>query len=130
MSFFCAQSFYVNPSFVYRRQSIQGGNRKRKKRTSIEVTIKGALEHHFSRQSKPSAAEITRIAESLQLEKEVVRVWFCNRRQKEKRMTPLVTMSTQDGMTSDEVGNGADGTVSHKDDTENAREGLDRFVLR
>jgi hypothetical protein len=25
----------------------------------------------------------------LQLEKEVVRVWFCNRRQKEKRMTPL-----------------------------------------
>ncbi len=28
------------------------------------------------------------LAESLQLEKEVVRVWFCNRRQKEKRMTP------------------------------------------
>jgi len=24
----------------------------------------------------------------MNLEKEVVRVWFCNRRQKEKRMTP------------------------------------------
>ena len=28
------------------------------------------------------------LAEQLGLEKEVVRVWFCNRRQKEKRMTP------------------------------------------
>jgi len=45
--------------------------RKRKKRTSIEVTIKGALEAHFARQCKPSAAEITRIADQLQLEKEV-----------------------------------------------------------
>ena len=45
--------------------------RKRKKRTSIEVTIKGALEAHFARQAKPSAAEITRIADQLQLEKEV-----------------------------------------------------------
>jgi len=45
--------------------------RKRKKRTSIEVTIKGALEAHFARQCKPSAVEITRIADQLQLEKEV-----------------------------------------------------------
>lgn len=37
---------------------------------------------------KPSAQEITSLADNLQLEKEVVRVWFCNRRQKEKRMTP------------------------------------------
>uniref|UniRef100_A0A8D3DJ93 POU domain protein n=1 Tax=Scophthalmus maximus TaxID=52904 RepID=A0A8D3DJ93_SCOMX len=47
--------------------------RKRKKRTSIEVSC-----------PKPSAQEINSLAESLQLEKEVVRVWFCNRRQKEK----------------------------------------------
>ena len=66
--------------------AVQG--RKRKKRTSIEVTIKGALENHFVHQPKPSATEIGRLAEHLQLEKEVVRVWFCNRRQKEKRMTP------------------------------------------
>lgn len=28
------------------------------------------------------------IAEQLNMEKEVIRVWFCNRRQKEKRINP------------------------------------------
>lgn len=69
---------------------IAAQGRKRKKRTSIEVSVKGALEQHFHKQPKPSAQEITQLADSLQLEKEVVRVWFCNRRQKEKRMTPPV----------------------------------------
>ncbi|XP_069462512.1 POU domain, class 3, transcription factor 2 [Ambystoma mexicanum] len=67
---------------------IAAQGRKRKKRTSIEVSVKGALESHFLKCPKPSAQEITALADSLQLEKEVVRVWFCNRRQKEKRMTP------------------------------------------
>ena len=67
---------------------IAAQGRKRKKRTSIEVGVKGALESHFLKCPKPSAHEITGLADSLQLEKEVVRVWFCNRRQKEKRMTP------------------------------------------
>ncbi|XP_054889892.1 POU domain, class 3, transcription factor 4-like [Poeciliopsis prolifica] len=67
---------------------IAAQGRKRKKRTSIEVSVKGVLETHFLKCPKPSAQEITSLADSLQLEKEVVRVWFCNRRQKEKRMTP------------------------------------------
>ncbi len=67
---------------------IAAQGRKRKKRTSIEVSIKSALEQHFNKNPKPSAQEISALADSLQLEKEVVRVWFCNRRQKEKRMTP------------------------------------------
>lgn len=65
--------------------------RKRKKRTSIEVAVKGALENHFCKSPKPSAQEIGSLAENLGLDKEVVRVWFCNRRQKEKRMTATVT---------------------------------------
>ncbi|KAL8575530.1 hypothetical protein ACOMHN_059595 [Nucella lapillus] len=72
-------------------------NRKRKKRTSIEVTVKGALESHFVKCPKPCAPEITQLADQLQLEKEVVRVWFCNRRQKEKRMTPPTNIG-EDGM--------------------------------
>lgn len=60
--------------------TVQG--RRRKKRTSIEVTVKGALEEHFLRVPKPTAHELSQIADHLQLEKEVVRVWFCNRRQK------------------------------------------------
>uniref|UniRef100_A0A3Q2YYB5 POU domain protein n=1 Tax=Hippocampus comes TaxID=109280 RepID=A0A3Q2YYB5_HIPCM len=67
---------------------IAAQGRKRKKRTSIEVSVKGVLETHFLKCPKPSAQEITSLADTLQLEKEVVRVWFCNRRQKEKRMTP------------------------------------------
>ncbi|XP_039294006.1 POU domain protein CF1A [Nilaparvata lugens] len=78
---------------------IAAQGRKRKKRTSIEVSVKGALEQHFHKQPKPSAQEISNLADSLQLEKEVVRVWFCNRRQKEKRMTPPNTLGgPQDGM--------------------------------
>ncbi|XP_053396309.1 POU domain, class 3, transcription factor 4-like [Mercenaria mercenaria] len=71
---------------------IAAQGRKRKKRTSIEVTVKGALESHFLKQPKPQAQEISQLADSLQLEKEVVRVWFCNRRQKEKRMTPAAQL--------------------------------------
>ncbi|KAK7162353.1 hypothetical protein R3I94_004878 [Phoxinus phoxinus] len=64
-------------------------NRRRKKRTSIETTIRLALERSFLEQSqKPSSEEITLIADQLNMEKEVVRVWFCNRRQKEKRINP------------------------------------------
>lgn len=74
---------------------IAAQGRKRKKRTSIEVSVKGALEQHFHKQPKPSAQEITSLADSLQLEKEVVRVWFCNRRQKEKRMTPPNTLGSE-----------------------------------
>lgn len=54
------------------------------------MTVKGVLESHFIKQPKPSASDIARLSDELQLEKEVVRVWFCNRRQKEKRMTPVV----------------------------------------
>ncbi|XP_067298438.1 POU domain, class 2, transcription factor 1a [Pseudorasbora parva] len=64
-------------------------NRRRKKRTSIETSIRVALERSFLEQSqKPSSEEITLIADQLSMEKEVVRVWFCNRRQKEKRINP------------------------------------------
>ncbi|MED6254644.1 hypothetical protein ILYODFUR_031393, partial [Ilyodon furcidens] len=42
---------------------------------------------------KPNSEEITMISEQLSMEKEVVRVWFCNRRQKEKRIyCPVATL--------------------------------------
>ncbi|XP_051788104.1 POU domain, class 2, transcription factor 3 isoform X1 [Erpetoichthys calabaricus] len=65
---------------------IEGFGRKRKKRTSIETNIRLTLEKRFQDNPKPSSEEITLIAEQLSMEKEVVRVWFCNRRQKEKRI--------------------------------------------
>uniref|UniRef100_A0A6Q2X812 POU domain protein n=1 Tax=Esox lucius TaxID=8010 RepID=A0A6Q2X812_ESOLU len=60
--------------------------RKRKRRTTISLGAKEALECSFGEKSKPSSQEIVRMAEGLHLEKEVVRVWFCNRRQREKRV--------------------------------------------
>jgi class 2 POU domain transcription factor len=62
--------------------------RRRKKRTSIDNTIRIALEKAFNANSKPTSEEIQYISDGLMMEREVVRVWFCNRRQKEKRMNP------------------------------------------
>nr|XP_019945566.1 PREDICTED: POU domain, class 2, transcription factor 1 isoform X1 [Paralichthys olivaceus] len=68
---------------------IEGINRRRKKRTSIETNIRVALEKSFLEQNqKPTSDEIAIIADQLNMEKEVIRVWFCNRRQKEKRINP------------------------------------------
>lgn len=62
--------------------------RRRKKRTSIETTVRVSLERAFVVNPKPSSEEICLLADNLAMEKEVVRVWFCNRRQKEKRINP------------------------------------------
>lgn len=66
-----------------------GSNRledKRRKRTSIAGPEKRSLEAYFAIQPRPSGEKIVRIAEKLELRKDVVRVWFCNQRQKQKRM--------------------------------------------
>lgn len=55
---------------------------------------KEALERSFVEKSKPSSQEIARIAKGLHLEKEVVRVWFCNRRQREKRVKTSLNLSS------------------------------------
>ncbi|XP_068151593.1 protein nubbin isoform X2 [Drosophila tropicalis] len=68
--------------------------RRRKKRTSIETTIRGALEKAFMANQKPTSEEISQLADRLGMEKEVVRVWFCNRRQKEKRINPSLDSPT------------------------------------
>ncbi|KAK7487183.1 hypothetical protein BaRGS_00021535 [Batillaria attramentaria] len=68
--------------------------RRRKKRTSIDTSIRVALEKSFITNSKPSSDEISMLADSLNMEKEVVRVWFCNRRQKEKRINPPAPFNT------------------------------------
>ncbi|XP_069744590.1 POU domain, class 2, transcription factor 1b isoform X4 [Narcine bancroftii] len=67
---------------------IEGLSRRRKKRTSIETNVRVALEKSFLENQKPTSEEIMMIADQLQMEKEVIRVWFCNRRQKEKRINP------------------------------------------
>ena len=67
-------------------------DRRRKRRTTISSLAKDALETHFCRQPKPSSYDIARVAAGLRLEKEVVRVWFCNRRQRDKRVKSSLSM--------------------------------------
>ncbi|XP_011878950.1 PREDICTED: POU domain, class 2, transcription factor 2-like isoform X3 [Vollenhovia emeryi] len=74
--------------------------RRRKKRTSIETSVRVALEKAFIQNPKPTSEEITILADSLSMEKEVVRVWFCNRRQKEKRINPPTAAIGSPTMTS------------------------------
>ncbi|KAH8377165.1 hypothetical protein KR093_003739 [Drosophila rubida] len=76
-------------------ESILG--RRRKKRTSIETTIRGALEQAFVLNCKPTSEEINQLSERLNMDKEVVRVWFCNRRQKEKRINPSLDLDSPTG---------------------------------
>ena len=64
---------------------MQAGKRKQ---TSIENSVRGNLESMFLQCPKPTLQQISIIAKQLGLEKDVVRVWFCNRRQKGKRPSP------------------------------------------
>ena len=69
-----------------RHEEEHSPERRRKRRTTIGMNAKERLEQHFGMQPKPSSSDINKVADGLNLDKEVVRVWFCNRRQREKRV--------------------------------------------
>ncbi|XP_056586237.1 POU domain, class 5, transcription factor 1 isoform X2 [Triplophysa dalaica] len=75
-----------NPQDMYKIERVFVDTRKRKRRTSLEGTVRSALESYFVKCPKPNTLEITHISDDLGLERDVVRVWFCNRRQKGKRL--------------------------------------------
>ncbi len=81
----------------HHKEEEQSPERRRKRRTSIGVAAKETLERHFIGQPKPSSSDIGKVADVLNLDKEVVRVWFCNRRQREKRVRHSVSSPTKDG---------------------------------
>lgn len=69
-----------------REELMNGASDKKRKRTSIAGPEKRSLEAYFAIQPRPSGEKIAQIADKLDLKKNVVRVWFCNQRQKQKRM--------------------------------------------
>ncbi|KAM9735623.1 POU domain, class 5, transcription factor 1 isoform 1-T1 [Menidia menidia] len=75
-----------NPQDMYKIERVFVDTRKRKRRTSLEGAVRSALESYFIKCPKPNTQEITHISDDLGLERDVVRVWFCNRRQKGKRL--------------------------------------------
>ncbi|VDN57541.1 unnamed protein product [Dracunculus medinensis] len=59
--------------------------RKRRKRTNLDLSQRSALDAYFNLNPRPDHDKMAEIAELLELDRDVVRVWFCNRRQKLRR---------------------------------------------
>ena len=60
-------------------------SRKRKKRAVFTPQTRTTLEEFFKQNPRPNRHQIEAVAQQLDLLPEEVRVWFCNKRQKEKQ---------------------------------------------
>uniref|UniRef100_A0A1I7UQ60 POU domain protein n=1 Tax=Caenorhabditis tropicalis TaxID=1561998 RepID=A0A1I7UQ60_9PELO len=60
--------------------------KRRRKRTNLDMNQRNALDTFFALNPRPDHDKMTDIANSLELDRDVVRVWFCNRRQKMRRV--------------------------------------------
>ena len=66
---------------------------QRKKRSTIGPKARGTLEAMFEWNYKPSVEEMTGIAAQLPMDRNAIRVWFCNRRQRDKQRQARVEQS-------------------------------------
>uniref|UniRef100_A0A0K0DT45 POU domain protein n=1 Tax=Strongyloides stercoralis TaxID=6248 RepID=A0A0K0DT45_STRER len=80
-----AEEAIKNKDMANDAQGILPNSEKKRKRTSIAAPEKRCLEEFFRQQPRPTGDKIASIADKLDLKKNVVRVWFCNQRQKQKR---------------------------------------------
>lgn len=66
-------------------------SKKRKRRTSFTPQALELLNVHFERNTHPSGTEITALAHQLGYEREVIRIWFCNKRQALKNTVRMMS---------------------------------------
>ncbi|CAI4225683.1 unnamed protein product [Auanema sp. JU1783] len=89
--------------------------KRRRKRTNLDLSQRTTLDACFAVNPRPDHERMTEIAGLLDLDRDVVRVWFCNRRQKMRRsddpeggdnnvllnsLKALAQVKTEDGDTS------------------------------
>ncbi|KAI6205860.1 Homeobox domain containing protein [Aphelenchoides besseyi] len=60
--------------------------KKRRKRTNLDTIQKDKLDQYFDDNCRPDHQRMLEIAAELDLDPDVVRVWFCNRRQKLRKV--------------------------------------------
>ncbi|CAD5228862.1 unnamed protein product [Bursaphelenchus okinawaensis] len=60
--------------------------KKRRKRTNLDTRQKDALDNYFLENPRPDHGKMAEIGCELDLDPDVVRVWFCNRRQKLRKV--------------------------------------------
>ncbi|XP_068608353.1 POU domain, class 6, transcription factor 1 [Brachionichthys hirsutus] len=70
-------------------------SKKRKRRTSFTPQAIEVLNSYFEKNALPTGQEITEIARELNYDREVVRVWFCNRRQTLKNTSKINVFQAQ-----------------------------------
>lgn len=70
-------------------------SKKRKRRTSFTPQAIEVLNTYFKKNALPTGQEITEIARELNYDREVVRVWFCNRRQTLKNTSKINVFQAQ-----------------------------------
>ena len=70
-------------------------SRKRKRRAVFTPQTKTTLENYFKQNPRPNRHVIESVAQELELLPEEVRVWFCNKRQKEKQGGPVSSSAVQ-----------------------------------
>ncbi|KAF1602393.1 UNVERIFIED_CONTAM: Homeobox protein ceh-18, partial [Eudyptes robustus] len=66
--------------------AIERGASKRRKRTNLDTRQKDALDAYFIENPRPDHGKMAEIGAELDLDPDVVRVWFCNRRQKLRKV--------------------------------------------
>uniref|UniRef100_A0A0K0EQ76 POU domain protein n=1 Tax=Strongyloides stercoralis TaxID=6248 RepID=A0A0K0EQ76_STRER len=71
-------------------EQVVGNLKKRRKRTNLDATQRDLLNQLFERDERPDHDAMDKIANHLNLDKEVIRVWFCNRRQKTRRIVGTI----------------------------------------
>lgn len=75
-------------------------SRKRKRRAVFTPQTKSTLENYFKQNPRPNRHIIETVAQELDLLPEEVRVWFCNKRQKEKQGSSVSSSSSSGGSSS------------------------------
>jgi transcriptional regulator with XRE-family HTH domain len=90
-----------NPESVHSPSSSSPvmASRKRKRRAVFTPQTKTTLENYFKQNPRPNRHVIETVAQELDLLPEEVRVWFCNKRQKEKQGGPVSSSSAAVQMT-------------------------------
>ncbi|XP_044012740.1 POU domain, class 6, transcription factor 2 isoform X3 [Aphidius gifuensis] len=66
-------------------------SKKRKRRTSFTPQALELLNAHFDKNTHPTGNEITNLAQQLGYEREVIRIWFCNKRQALKNTVRMMS---------------------------------------
>lgn len=82
-----AEKLHQNGQLTMTDISGSDSNKKRKRRTTFATAATEHLNYFFSEVTQhPDSVQMTELADKLNYDREVIRVWFCNRRQALKKV--------------------------------------------